>query len=137
MRTLNLARPYATVCGGALAHRFEQDGLKFDANGQQCDGGVPMVAVDDGAAASILPPPSNATVVLAAIAEATTLLARHADDVIEELVDCSDDLLRVLAALESAGKARKSVLAAIATLSETRATAPAAIGDQVDSQLEG
>ncbi len=147
MKKLDQSKPYGTVHGGDFAHRFEQGGAYFDGNGDET--AAPSAQPQGQASAQLAGAAtavqlagagiSTATAAMAMLAAATPLLAKGAEDAIAELEDQSDDMLNVLAGIEQAGKARKSVLAAIEALQAKRAT-PAggdtvAGASQVDAQL--
>lgn len=119
MKTLDRQRPYATVWGGTVAHRFEQDGRKFDSEGNEL-----------GAPAATEAPPATPALTGAQQA-AATMLDSNAASVIAELPDVSDDLLAALRAGEIAGKTRKSLMAALDAELAKRGGAL----DHVDAQL--
>jgi hypothetical protein len=135
-RTLDKSKPHGTVWGDNVRWRFEQDGRKFDHEGVEI---LPSELAGDTApdpapaptvesATSNLPGASNTTAALALIGAASTLLAKDAESLIEELEDESDDMLQVLETLESTGKKRKTVLAAIEALQQKRSEPPPSEG---------
>lgn len=125
--TLNKSKPHGTIWGGFLHGRFFQNGQIFDGDGTH------LGPADDAAAqpqAAVAAPTDDHVLAIAQaraqehtglLLQAVSFVEKAADKVVAELEDASDSLLDVIHSVESAGKQRAAVLAAILQVKGARA----------------
>lgn len=150
MSTLNKKQPFGEVWGGNLPYRYTQNGKKFLSDGSEfveAEGTAAPAAGPAAAAGELSAEQQGQAATAAALAERRAVLQMEAfkilngtaEQIIAELEDADVTLLPVLLEVETAIKARKTVLEAIGAMQKRRddeAAEAEGKTSQVDQQLQ-